>query len=243
MQAILIDSMGDDNRVVNAARQSFAKEASQFTKEQNDKLIGYLAKHNHWGPFAHCMATFHITAPIFVARQLAKHQVGLVWSEASRRYIDSEPDYYVPRSFRKRPPSSIKQGSGEEFINTQLRSDLIAHAARSNSLYKKLLDSGIAPEQARTILPINMYTEWYWTGSMEAWARVASLRLKDDAQYETREVVRIIAEKCNRLWPVSWSALSARTSLHESDSERNPIVEGIYEELKRIRRSMSDDLK
>lgn len=232
MKVTLINHMGTDNTVVDAARVSFAKASHMFSTEQNHKLIHYLARNNHWTPFGHCMATFHIEAPIFVARQLVKHQVGLVWNEASRRYIDSAPVFYIPDEFRSRPPASIKQGSGRHFVDENIRSEMNAFCEDSRILYNKLLERGVAPEQARTILPINMYTEWYWTGSLAAWSRVAGLRLKADAQYETREVVREIADECNRLWPISSAALGAPT-----------VEDRLYEELQRIRRDLTDDLK
>ena len=164
----LVDKMGSDLTVVNAARVSFAKKSDwdhsipfaegNVLKDSDARLIKYLAKHNHWSPFAHASLQFRIKAPIFVARQLVKHQVGLVWNEISRRYVDSEPEFYVPKVWRKRPPDSIKQGSDE--------TDTITYGIEGTMMfvtetYNNLLKEGVAPEMARMVLPQNLYTEWY----------------------------------------------------------------------------------
>lgn len=201
---------GDDMMVVDAARVSFAKTSDQYTPEDNAKLIRYLAKHGHWSPFAHPQASFRITAPIFVARQLAKHQVGLAWNEESRRYIDDEPTFYEPTEWRGRPEGSIKQGSGSAML------DEIADAsheawrfAKNEGLnsYQMLLHLGVAPEQARMVLPLCTMTSWIWTGSLYAWARVCRLRLDPHAQQETQEVARMIDGRMAQWFPLSWAAL------------------------------------
>ena len=156
MNVNLIDVMGTDLSVVNAARVSFAKESNEFSK-QDAKLIHYLAKHNHWSPFGHASMQFRIKAPIFVARQLVKHQIGLVWNEVSRRYVDDEPEFYVPSEWRLKADDK-KQGSSDETIEYNLGSTL----EFIKTTYQNMLKANIAPEMARMILPQNLYTEWYW---------------------------------------------------------------------------------
>ena len=205
MEVILVDKMGSDLSVVNAARVSFGKKKTKFTK-QDEKLINYLASHDHWTPFGHCSLQYHISAPVFVARQLVKHQVGLVWNEVSRRYVDSKPEVYIPDSWRGRAEDK-KQGSDEDNI-VKLR--CLEYESLSKTIigaYERMIDEGICPEQARMILPQSMMTEWYWSGTLMAFARVCNLRCKPDAQKETR----LIADQINMLseteFPVSWKAL------------------------------------
>ncbi len=230
MKVELLDHMGSDLSVVNAARVSFSKE-SEFESVQTGldfiqeaeglgpteiiqlaeadcKLIRYLAKHNHWTPFGHASLQFRIKAPIFVARQLVKHQVGLVWNEVSRRYVSDEPEFYFPDVWRAKPEGSIKQGSGSAFdgsayvslVTKQLVADTVA-------AYNTLISEGVAPEQARMILPQNAMTEWWWTGSLAAFVRVCKLRLDPHAQAETREVAEQINALAAPLFPVAWQAL------------------------------------
>lgn len=202
----LMDSMGGDLTVVNAARVSFGKESSVLS-EQDTRLIKYLAKHKHWTPFAHVQLQFRIVAPVFVARQLMKHQIGLVWNEVSRRYVDTTPEFYLPDIWRGRPVNA-KQGSDGE---VSVSHDVVASALdQVAGLYQYLIDQGVAPEQARMVLPQNMMTEWVWTGSLAAFARVAGLRLAKDAQEETRVVVSHIAFHCGEIAPVSWAALAGQ---------------------------------
>ena len=205
IEASYIDHMGSDDRVVDAARVSFAKIAAQYSPAQNRRLIAYLAEHAHWTPFGHCQATVHVKAPIFVARQLAKHQVGMVWNEVSRRYVDNPPKFYMPHNWR-RPVDGAKQGSSgvvavsEAWVRGQYAAALAA--------YTTLIEDGVAAEQARMVLPQAMMTEWYWTGSLAAWARVCHLRLAPDAQGETRVVAGFIAQIMADLFPISWAALA-----------------------------------
>lgn len=209
MEVALVDFMGTDDSVVNAARVSFAKEASAYTEEQNAKLIKYLAEHNHWSPFSHCFLSFRIKAPIFVARQLVKHQVGLSWNEVSRRYVDSEPEFFFPEEWRGKPENA-KQGSSEEIIKLQympVAGDLfscIDICLLCKHYYEFLLASGVAPEQARMVLPQNTMTEWIWSGSLYAFARVCNLRLDPHAQLETQEVASEINKLAKTLFPISW---------------------------------------
>ena len=207
IQVALIDQMGDDLSVVNAARVSFDK--VHIEMEPNDeKLIKYLADHNHWSPFAHTSLQFHIRAPIFVARQLAKHQVGLVWNEVSRRYVSDTPDTWKPEIWRKAADDK-KQGSMEEPIQSEsliskMYVEVMIHCLNT---YEIMIDSGVCPEQARAVLPQSTYTEWYWTGSLYAFSRVCKLRLAKDAQAETRQVADQISERCKINFPISWRHL------------------------------------
>lgn len=221
MQVTLVDHMGTDLTVVNAARVSFDKESyfefeevghpaslRYFLGDKDAKLINYLAKHNHWSPFAHTSIQLRIKAPIFVARQLVKHQVGGVWNEVSRRYVDSEPEFWFPEQWRGRPEGSMKQGSSGVMPETAMWGSAASeHVKNCLSWYESAIASGMAPEQARMILPQNMMTEWYWTGSLMFFVRVCRERLAPGAQLETREVAEGIAEIVAPLFPVSWSAL------------------------------------
>ena len=208
MQVELEDHMGTDLSVVNAARVSFAKRKTALD-EADKKLIAYLAKHNHWSPFAHTCLSFRVTAPIFVARQLAKHQVGAAWNEESRRYIDDEPLVYYPDTWRGRA-ESVKQGSGDTLhAGDSFLTDLVYQTAVNDALraYQTLLKRGVAPEQARMVLPQATMTSWVWTGSLLFFARVCQLRLDDHSQRETRDVAVQIAKHCRKKFPVSWAAL------------------------------------
>ena len=206
----LIDHMGTDLTVVNAARVSFGKKKTEFT-DGDAKLIKYLADHNHWSPFGHCSVQFHIKAPVFVARQLVKHQIGLTWNEISRRYVDFPPEFYDVDVWRGRPVNK-KQGSSEntiEWVNRDRRTDTLKSEVENIALknYNTMIEAGVAPEQARMILPQSMMTEWYWSGTLYAFARVCNLRCSPDAQYESKEVADKIAFYCGREFPVSWKAL------------------------------------
>ena len=179
--------------------------------EGDTKLIKYLAKHNHWSPFGHASLQFRIKAPVFVARQLVKHTVGLVWNEISRRYVDYEPEFYEVDKWRGKPVDK-KQGSSDreiEWVSRSQRTGALQTAVENLALhnYKVLLDAGVAPEQARMILPQSMMTEWYWSGTLYAFARVCNLRCASDAQYETRIVANLINKECDKLFPISWTEL------------------------------------
>lgn len=199
------DHMGSDLSVVNAARVSFHKEHEEFDYKTDRGLIKYLATHNHWSPFAHCSVTFRVKAPIFVARQLVKHTVGFSWNEVSRRYVDEEPEFYIPEVWRKKA-DNVKQGSSDEAVDI---SRGFAETMASNSLadYRALLLEGVCPEQARMVLPQNTQTEWIWTGTLYAWARMCQLRLDSHTQKETRVVAQKISETMASLYPTSWEFL------------------------------------
>jgi len=211
VQVDLIDHMGSDLTVVNAARVSFDKHSDELST-QDKRLIRYLADHKHWTPFAHPQLQFRIKAPVFVARQLGKHQIGLVWNEVSRRYVDAEPEAWETDLWRKRAEDkkqgSLEQGVASQGIVDYMYKDAVRHATDA---YKGMIKLGVCPEQARAVLPQSVYTEWYWTGSLYAFSRVCALRLKPDAQLETREIAEKIDEHCLKAFPVSWSALSLRS--------------------------------
>jgi|TARA_R110000824_G_scaffold68196_3_gene176549 thymidylate synthase (FAD) len=211
MTVTLIDRMGSDLTVVNAARVSFNKESEWVDGNlsgKDEKLIGYLARHGHWTPFGHCFAQFRIKAPVFVARQLIKHQVGLIWNEVSRRYVDYEPECWEPVVWREKPTNK-KQGSTREGVASQdvmshVYNDAIRHATDA---YRYLIRSNVCPEQARAVLPQSMFTEWYWSGSLAAFSRVCKLRLSEDSQEETREIVDSIDTEMKAVFPISWREL------------------------------------
>ena len=202
----LIDDMGDDITVVNAARVSFGKHVPGVELRDKDiKLIYYLADNNHMSPFGHCFATFHVKAPIFVARQLVKHKF-LRWNEISRRYVDSEPEFYTPE-FRKAVKNK-KQGSGEVINSENLRIRFERNMVSAKHKYEYLLHQNVCPEQARMVLPQNTMTEWYWSGSLDAWSDMCKLRCASDTQVETQEVAKKISVIMHRQFPVSWVALA-----------------------------------
>jgi len=234
IEATYIDHMGSDLSVVNAARVSFGKKSDWETdynqvpcglevlSERDAKLIRYLAKHKHISPFGHAFASFHVKAPIFVARQLVKHKF-LRWNEISRRYVDDEPEFYVPEVWRGRSADK-KQGSSEATI--ELPWDLYEDMYEGNfgdlegvnydfkevvnvafESYQNMLKLGVAPEMARMVLPQSTMTEWYWSGSLDAFADMCRLRCASDTQYETRVVADNINEEMSNLFPVSWDAL------------------------------------
>ena len=226
-----IDHMGSDLSVVNAARVSFGKKSEalgtsaivgeHMTPILNDpdkRLINYLAKHRHMSPFGHAFASFHVKAPIFVARQLVKHKF-LRWNEISRRYVDDEPEFYEPDEWRGRADDK-KQGSTgsvdldeidafhcNDSIMTNGNDGVYLAIQDTLSMYKTLLKSGVCPEQARMVLPQSTMTEWYWSGSLDAFADMCNLRRKEDTQYETRLVANSISMDMKGLFPASWKAL------------------------------------
>ena len=235
MKVDYIDHMGSDLSVVNAARVSFDKTSdwhidtkeikiedefgawtgsvttipvnnSKRLKDSDAKLINYLASHGHWSPFAHTSVCFRFKAPIFVARQLVKHQVGLTWNEVSRRYVKNAPELWWPEKWRK-AAENVKQGSSDEEFDG--RSNCLDYAVdeafQAVGRYEMLVHEGMCPEQARMFLPLNTYTEWIWTGSLYAWARVWKQRTYPTTQKETQECVKLIGPTMERLFPVSWA--------------------------------------
>ena len=200
-----IDHMGSDKTVVNAARVSFNKDSTKYTADQNARLITYLGEHRHTSPFGHAFASFRVKAPIFVARQLVKHKF-LRINEVSRRYVDDEPEFYMPDVWRGRSVDK-KQGSEGE-VSCPVRPEMLYKDAIES--YNTMLEAGICPEQARMVLPQSMMTEWYWSGSLDAFADMCNLRCKEDTQEETREVAHRINYEMGWLFPLSWKALRKR---------------------------------
>ncbi|MCG7944851.1 MAG: FAD-dependent thymidylate synthase [Candidatus Thiodiazotropha taylori] len=207
-----VDHMGSDLSVVNAARVSFGKKHEEFDEVKDAKLIKYLASHKHISPFGHCFASFHVKAPVFVARQLVKHKF-LRWNEISRRYVDDEPEFYVPDEWRGRSPDK-KQGSEGEVAYDYDKYLLHADQRPGYGIdrvcleeYKDMLAAGICPEQARMVLPQSMMTEWYWSGSLDAFSDMCNLRCKPDTQLESQLVANQIDEKMSELFPISWKNL------------------------------------
>jgi len=215
MRIDLLDHMGNDLTIANSARCSFDKQSdlddNGYLRTEDIRLINYLAKHKHWTPFSHATVSFRVTMPIFVARQLAKHQIGGSVNEVSRRYVDSDPVFDIPKKWRKRA-ENVKQGSSDECINvdTALQSEIDKFFESAELLYKDLLMMGVCPEQARAVLPLCTETTWVWTGSLYFFARVCNLRLDPHAQRETAEVARAIDRHMDKLFPISWAALRKR---------------------------------
>ena len=212
-----IDHMGSDLSVVNAARVSFGKKSEELgfvsrgekclrpiIHDTDKRLIKYLAKHKHMSPFGHAFASFHVKAPIFVARQLVKHKF-LRWNEISRRYVDDDPEFYQPDEWRGRANDKKQGSAGVVDVET------LAYLSNSNdqalATYQELLNAGVCPEQARMVLPQSTMTEWYWSGSLDAFADMCNLRCKEDTQLETRLVANQICDSMHKLFPLSWKAL------------------------------------
>lgn len=212
IEVTYVDHMGSDLSVVNAARVSFNKKSDWLPRVHNGekkalsqkdmKLIRYLANHKHTSPFGHAFASFHVKAPLFVARQLVKHKF-LRWNEVSRRYVDDDPEFYKPLDWRGRA-DNVKQGS---YGTVKSNANVPYFNDTMLGVYKQLLDEGVCPEQARMVLPQSMMTEWYWSGSLDAFADMCRLRGMPDTQQESREVAAYISDKMMKLFPTSWAAL------------------------------------
>ena len=228
IKATYIDHMGSDLSVVNAARVSFGKKSDweltpvdhsegvswkgypnkpyRKLKQSDKRLIEYLAIHKHISPFGHAFASFHVKAPVFVARQLVKHSY-LRWNEVSRRYVSDDPEFYTPKL--RESSMDKKQGSGGALSISHQQDEVIRQAhIQALKQYQYLLKTGVCEEQARGILPLNHMTEWYWSGSLDAFARMCNLRCKPDTQEETRKVADQISEKMSELFPVAWKVLT-----------------------------------
>lgn len=211
MRADLIDSMGSDLTVVNAARVSFDKQHDKFDRDKDARLIRYLANHGHWTPFSHPQITMRETVPIFVARQRFKHMVGFTYNEISRRYVDDEPEFFIPSEWRVRPNGNIKQGSGgilDADTECYVKGDYQNALELCLNCYQFMLSQGVAPEQARMVLPQSMYTSYYVTGSLAAWARAYRQRIDSHAQAEIQELSAMWGGSIGPLFPASWAALT-----------------------------------
>lgn len=205
----LIDYMGDDLNIVNAARVSFDKVSNKFS-DRDEKLLKYLAEHKHWSPFAHTSLSFRCEAPIFLARQLVKHQVGGVWNEVSRRYVDYEPTFYAPNALHERADNA-KQGCGL-VVNRSIKDNCLKALTDSSQdalrAYTWLLANNVAPEEARMVLPLNTMTEWIWTGSLMFFHRVWALRSEAHAQTIARDFAEALDQEIARSpYAKSWGIL------------------------------------
>lgn len=222
IQVDYIQHTGSDLAVVNAARVSFDKESEweyspagfcddgeKFLSWKDRNLINYLAKHKHKSPFNHSFITLKIKAPIFVARQLVKHKF-MPWNEVSRRYVDSEPEFYFPEALRAKA-ENVKQGSSDEAVkgSDEWLKSAQYHLKTVVLLYENMIKSGVCAEQARMILPQNMMTEWWWSGTLGAWADMLKLRMDPHTQYESRIVANKAYEIIKEYFPVSVEALLA----------------------------------
>ena len=218
MKAEILAVFGNDLTVVNAARVSMDKWHAEFDPQSDTRLIDYLAREGHWSPFSHPKATFRLHLPIFVARQWEKHRVGCVrgydiydQNEMSRRYVDDEPEFFVPTEWRSRPDGNIKQGSGEPLSSqdqSYLHYLLINIHERALDGYRDMLIRGVAPEQARMVLPQSMYTQWVETGSLAYWHRLCDLRTDPHAQREINDLACQVSAQMETIFPVSWAALT-----------------------------------
>lgn len=208
----LVDRMGDDEAVCDAARVSMAKTAYHFSVEQNNRLIRYLADHNHWSPFSHCYVKMRFSAPIFIARQLQKHQVGFAWNEVSRRYVSTNPSFWIPTAYRSKA-DNVKQGSSSETHENSgaFVANTVIACRKAFDLYTSMVEEGVCPEQARMVLPQSMMTEWIWSGSLYAWSRMYNLRADSHAQREVQAYAAEVGTICGKLFPVSWQELTGGT--------------------------------
>lgn len=223
----LLDSMGDDLACVNAAKVSFANESEwewqteyesgvpvndiPVLSAKDTKLIAYLARHDHWTPFAHTALKFRVAAPIPIRTQCFKHKVGMVENEESRRYISSTPEIFIPEFFRAKPEGSIKQGSGDvhpmsDYFVTSYR-DLTEACVDE---YRVMLDNGVCPEQARFILPQGAIVNWIWTGNLVSFANFYNKRTDTNAQKEVQVVAELVGKEVEKIFPVSWKALTSK---------------------------------
>lgn len=216
MKVEYIDHMGSDLAVANSARVSFNKESTELS-QSDTKLISYLARHDHWTPFAHPQITLRVTAPIFIRTQCFKHKQGFVENEVSRRYVDDTPEFYLPSVWRSKPTDGAKQGSSKEevkILRVKMGGEITVKSSVENfyeyalDLYEEMIEVGVAPEQARMVLPQSMYTSWYWTGSLAAYGRFYKQRIDPHAQVEIQQLAKMVGDVIQPLFPVSWKVLS-----------------------------------
>lgn len=210
MKVELVDKMGSDLTVVNAARVSFNKH-KDFLEKDDLGLIRYLAKHKHWTPFGHPQVMLRMAAPVFIRTQCFKHKQGFVENEVSRRYVDSSTEFFYPDAWRGRPTNGAKQGSSD-IVSAELQKDTEYEYSQCidmlKDFYEGMIRLGIAPEQARMVLPQSMMTEWYWTGSLAAYARFYGLRSDPHAQKEIQDLAEMVGNIIEPLFPYSWEALT-----------------------------------
>lgn len=206
----LLDSMGSDLDVVNAARVSFNNYSGIFC-DKDEKLIKYLARYNHWTPFAHTALKFRVAAPVPIRTQCFKHKVGMVENEESRRYISSTPEIFIPEFFRSKPEGSIKQGSADKHSSSEFWiNEYKEVTAKAVDLYLDMLADGICPEQARFVLPQGAIVNWIWTGNLVSFANFYNKRTDTNAQREVQVVAELVGKEVERIFPVSWVALTSK---------------------------------
>lgn len=233
----LLDYMGDDLAVANAARVSFNKDSDweypcqfpevdyenpesgfylnelygyQRLKQADEKLINYLAKHDHWTPFAHTALKFRVAAPVPIRTQCFKHKIGMVENEESRRYISTTPEIYVPEFFRSKPEGSVKQGSAGKHPDNELLISVYKQCTQNSvDLYESMLKRGVCPEQARFVLPQGAIVNWIWTGNLVSFANFYLKRTDSHAQKEVQEVAYQVGKLVEGIFPVSWKALTS----------------------------------
>lgn len=199
MKVELISHWGNDWTICDAARVSFNKSSNNYTEEQNMKLINYLVEHKHTSVFRHPQLQFRITCPIYVERQLFKHQVGMSANSISGRYVDFSDSYTLIKEWRKQSKSS-KQGS-DGMVENQNRCNEIQDTIieTCKKYYEELIELGVSKEQARSILPLNLNTTFIWTGSLLSFLHLLNLRTKEDTQAETREVAKMIKQQIKEI--------------------------------------------
>lgn len=229
----LLDVFGDDLTVVNAARVSFNKESNEMNT-QDERLVGYLARNHHITPFFHPQIRFRLKMPIFVAREWFRHQIGLARNEVSRRYVDFDPEMWLPvEGVRARDPN-LKQGSKKENVadNDRIFGQMESHSRDTLAFYKQLLADGVAPEIARAVLPQSMYTEFIETGSLAAYARICGLRLDPHAQKEIQDYAQLVSDALETAFPVSWKALTGPSATELARQKAAARIVELEAELK-----------
>lgn len=220
MKVEYITHMGNDLMVTNTARVSHDKWKDVFDYT-DERLIGFLSEHEHESPFFHPHIQLRITAPIFIARQWWRHQIGVARNEVSRRYVDKPPEFFRINEWRRRPEKSIKQGSGgpvdpHQQFSIKRKVDEIQHLCKM--LYENLIDRGVAPEQARSVLPQSMYTMWIETGSLAYYVRACRLRLAHDSQAEIQDLARMVEAIIQPMFPVAWAELLGDRLIGDNDA-------------------------
>lgn len=226
MKCDYILHMGTDLSVVNAARVSFDKTSEGVIKwgdmdsfgyvslervptEADSKLISFLARHDHWTPFAHTAISLRMQAPIPIRTQCFKHKQGLVENEESRRYVSGRPQLFVPESLRSKPEGSIKQGSGDVHPDSGMWLEHYkAYCSSLIDLYEDMVADGVCPEQVRFVLPQGVEVSWVWTGNLFAFANFYKKRTDSHAQKEIQDLAKMVGDVIEPLFPVSWKALT-----------------------------------
>ena len=214
MRAEYITHMGDDLMIANTARVSFDKTIEEFTyrkdkpRGSDEGILEYLADHNHWTPYGHAIVSLRMKAPVPIRTQCFKHKQGFVENEESRRYISSSPELFIPDHFRNKPSGNAKQGSEGIHVGSDLYLEVYKKQCESSiKIYENMVADGVAPEQARFILPQGCQVNWIWTGSLSAFSRFYNLRIDSHAQKEIQDLAKEVGSIIEPLFPVAWSKL------------------------------------